>query len=711
MKLRLLLPGAMLLGGSFLLGTTAQAADVILDLEASLDAHKSHDRLNHSVKKASPNILRLKEFDRPLTRAETLLAKPRFPDLISQLPANQTTSEDDEEPEEEIVVEGEKKPVGSSPTYTITGEEIDKQGANSVTEVLKGLPGFAINDTGFGADIHTGFYYRGTTINQNTFLLNGRPIGSNVNTYHGATDLNTFLTGGIERIELSSGTASTLYGSDAFGGVVNIITKEAIGPTKFSVLAQGGSYGQQNYRGGIAGSLDALSYAIGYERFQAENDYPVPRGAANRGPDGRLFNGDTKFDNYFGRLTYRVDPRNTLKLDAYASTSRKGLIYFGFPLQRDRLEHDGLNIGLAWNALVGGGNDSILTATIGYNRDNFNTFGPTQSVFFRRGSLESQGLTARVEHNWQILPFYNLRYGLDLRSEFFEGETLSNVPRFIRFNETEDRDRTNAALFVLNTFKILENVQLELGLRQNFNTEYGSTTNPSVGARWDITPAIALRGSWVSVRRNPGLDQLYLFDTVHGWLPNPNLDPETGSAWTAGVDFNLTSTLTAQLTYFGNRLEDRISVVSGRWENIGLVNTNGFEAGVRWRITPQVSALLNYTYTDARIETGAEKGLQLSTIPFSVAQIGVGYDWNGWQLNLYANYNSGSRRALFTAAGEDSRSFSPSWLNLDLNARIPIVQNVALLVYLENLADVSYERVNRIYQPGLTFRLGVSATF
>ncbi|WP_245939877.1 TonB-dependent receptor plug domain-containing protein [Stenomitos frigidus] len=162
-------------------------------------------------------------------------------------------------------------------------------------------------------------------------------------------------------------------------------------------------------------------------------------------------------------------------------------------------------------------------------------------------------------------------------------------------------------------------MQLELGLRQNFNTEFGSSANPSVGTRWDITPAIALRGSWVSVRRNPGLDQLYLFDTVHGWLPNPKLDPETGSAWTAGVDLNISSTLSAQLTYFGNRLEDRISVVAGRWENIGLVKTNGFEAGVRWRITPQISALINYTYTDARIETDAERGLQLSTIPFSVA--------------------------------------------------------------------------------------------
>jgi vitamin B12 transporter len=664
----------------------------------------------------TPGILRLRQFPRASIQAAPLLADQPInqstPKLTSQEDSKSSDlSDDNEEGEDEVVVEGQKQPTPSSPIYVITGDEIQKQGSESVTEILKNLPGFAIHDTGFSADIHTGFYYRGTTLNQNMFLLNGRSIGSNISTYHGATDLNTLLTGGIDRIELSSGTASTLYGSEAFGGVVNIITKDGGGPTKVNALAQWGSYGQQNYRASVAGSLDALSYTLGYERFQADNDYSVPRGAANRGPDGRLFNADTQFDNYFGRLSFKIDPRNTLSLDAYKVTSRKGLIYFGFPLQRDRLNHDGLNIGLSWKALVGGGDDSILTATVGYNRDYFNTYGPTQNIFSRQGILDSQGLTARVEHTWQVAPTYNLRYGLDLKSEFFEGEAVSNLPRLVRFNEVENRDRTNTALFLLNTFKILDNFQLELGLRQNFNSDYGSSANPSIGAHWALTPNIAIRSSWVSVRRNPGLDQLYLFDTVHNWLPNPNLKPETGSAWTAGLDITLAPTVSAQFTYFANSLKNRLSVVSGRWANIGLVNTNGFETAVRWKITPQFSTSINYTYTDARIQTGADKGLQLSTIPFSVAQFGIGYDWNGWQVNLHGNYNSGSRRALFTDVGVSPRDFSPSWFNLDLNARIPVLKNVGLIVSLENLADVRYEKVNRLYQPGLTFRLGVSANF
>jgi vitamin B12 transporter len=647
----------------------------------------------------------------PSTRANLLLQPFLNISVLSQAKSgNPLVPPNDDTPEEEVIVEGQKQP-GSSPIYTITGEEIKKQGAFSVNEVLKNLPGFAINDTGFGADIHTGFYYRGTSLNQNTFLLNGRSLGSNISTYHGATDLNTLLTGGIERIELSSGTASTLYGSEAFGGIVNIITKDVAETLKVSLLAQAGSYGRQNYRGGVAGSAGNLGYAFAYERFQAENDYSIPKGAANRGSDGRLFNGDTQFDNYYGRLSYKIDARNTLSLDAYKITSRKGLIYFGFPLQRDRLNHDALNIGLSWKGLVGGGTDSILTATIGYNQDLFKTFGPTQATFFRRGVLDARGLTARVEHNWQVAPIYNLRYGIDIKSELFEGETFSTLPRVARFNETEERDRTNTALFLLNTFKILDNVQFELGLRQNFNSDYGGSTHPSAGLRWELSPAIAVRGSVVSVRRIPGLDQLYLYDTVHGWQPNPDLKPESGGAWTAGVDINLSPSVTAQLTYFGNSLENRLGIVAGKWQNIALVDTNGFEAALRWQITRQFSTMANYTYTDAQIKQGADAGRQLSTVPFSVGQLGLSYENNGWQANLYASYNSGSRRALFTDVGRKSTDFSPSWLNLDFNARVPLTQNLAFLLYLENLANVSYEKVNRIYQPGLTFRVGLSASF
>lgn len=599
----------------------------------------------------------------------------------------------------------------SSPVYEINEEEIEKKSPNSVAELLRNLPGFAINDAGFGADIHTGTYYRGNSINQSVFLLNGRPINTNINTYHGATDLNSIPVESIERVELSSGTSSTLYGSEAFGGVVNIITKQGQEIPRLNGLVEYGAYDQSNYRASYGGSTGSVKYSFGYEEYSADNRYRVPEGAANRDSEGRLFNGDTATSNYFGSLTFDVNSRNTINLDTYVISSRRGLLYFGFPLQRDRLNHDVFNVGLSWRTLLGQGENSILKTTLAYNKDYFNTYGPTQNIFYRNGALNSQAVTARVEHDWQITPSNKLIWGADLQNNFLNGDVLSNAPNRIALNETEDRDRFHTALFALNTWKISDTFQADLGLRQNFNSDFGSYLNPSVGLRWAASSNVALRGSWASVQRNPGIDQLYIYDTVHNWLPNPDLEPETGSSWTAGVDVKFLENLTGQFTYFGSSLSDSLGIEAGRWANIGLVNTNGLEVALRWQIAPRWSTFINYTYTDAKIETGSEAGLQLGLVPYSVGQLGIGYQSGGWQVNLFASYFSGARRAIYNNPGDSITDFSPSFLNLDLGARIPLSNSLGLVVYLENLADRTYEKANRIYQPGLTYRIGISSNF
>lgn len=637
-----------------------------------------------------------------------LLARESESKLVQRSP-----SADNEEQEIEIFIQGQPEPSrGSTPVHTIDADEIRDKGADTLSETLRGLPGFAINDFGYGADIHTGTYYRGASINQSVFLLNGRPIGTNISTYHGATDLNSILSGDIEEVELSSGTSTTLYGSEAFGGVVNITTKQGEGPPRPNGVAQFGSYDQSRFQGSFGGGTEQFSYALNYERFEAENDYRVPVGAANRGPDGRLFNGDSSVENYYGNLSFDLNPRNNLSLDISKITSRRGLLYFGFPLQRDRLDHDALNIGLSWRSMLGQGEDSELKTTLSFNQDYFNTYGPTQNIFYRTGTLNSRALNGRLEHDWQTATNNNLRWGVDLQNSFLDSEVSSNVPRLVQFNGTEERERFHTALFALNTWKITDTFQTEFGLRQNFNSDFGSYLNPSVGTRWDLTPFLALRGSWASVQRNPGLDQLYVFDTVHDWLPNPDLEPEKGSAWTAGVDVRFAPGLTGQFTYFGSSLDDRLGISEGRWENVGLVDTNGLEVALNWQISPQWRTFLNYTYTDAEIKTGPQRGLQFALIPYSVAQLGIGYASPGdWRVNLFANYYSGARRALFTSPGDSITDFSPSWISLDLGLQIPIFERMRLTVFLENLTDNTYEKSNRIYQPGLTFRLGLQSAF
>ena len=624
-------------------------------------------------------------------------------------------SEDSDEPEEEITVTGKSQKINSSttPTYIVPKSEIEQLNPSTAAELLRNLPGFAINDFGFGADIHTGTFLRGFSINQSTFQVNGRSFGSNVSTYHGGTDLNSIPVDAIERVELTSGTSATLYGSEAFGGTINLVTKKEPQPLKATAGIELGSYGYQRYRLGYGGTVDGVNLRLGYERFSTDNNYPVPAGAANRGSDGRLFNGDSRVDNFYGSVDVPVNDRNSLSVDAYKTASRRGLLYFGFPLQRDRLDHDLLNIGTTLTTKLGDGNDSILKSTISFNQDFFNTYGPS-AAFFRSGSLDSKALSGRLENQWQVSPNYKLTSGLDIVSSSIRGDVLSNNPALISFNGIVNRDRFSLALFALNTFQLDPNFQLELGLRQNLTSEFGSYLNPTVGTSWKITPDLTFRNSFAVLQRNPGLDQLYVFDTVHTWRSNPNLVPEKGVAYTAGIDWRVSDQFLAQLSYFGSNLSDRLGIIARRWENVGQVNTNGIEAALKLQITPEFSSFLNYTYTDAKIASSkiaSEVGLQLATIPYSVAKLGVSYASNGWQANLFFNYYSGSRRAIFPDRGINTTDFSPSYLSLDLNSKIPLASNLALTINLENLTDRSYEKSNRIFQPGLTYRIGLQASF
>jgi vitamin B12 transporter len=630
-------------------------------------------------------------------------------------PIAQTTVEDDSD-ETEIRVTGTKSPFApsSAPTYIIPKSEIEQQNPSTAAELLRSLPGFAINDYGFGADIHTGTFLRGFSINQSIFQINGRSFGSNVSTYHGGTDLNGIPADAIEQVELKGGTSATLYGSEAFGGVINLTTKKTPQPLKATAGVEIGSYGYQRYRVGYGGTLDNVNFRLGYERFSTDNNYPVPVGAANRNPaDGKLFNGDTRIDNFYGSVEAPLDSRNSFGLDAYKTASRRGLLYFGFPLQRDRLDHDLLNIGATLTTKLGDGNDSILKTTIAYNQDFFNTYGPS-GAFFRTGSLDSKALSGRVENQWQISPTYKLTSGLDINSSSIRGDVFSNIPAFTVNSGVVSRDRLLVAFFALNTFQLDDNFQLELGLRQNFTNDFGSYLNPTAGTRWNITPEIVFRNSFAVLQRNPGLDQLFVPDSIHSWLPNPNLIPEKGIAYTAGFDFNLSNSFVAQLTYFGSSLSDRLGVISGRWQNVGQVSTNGIEAALKLQITPEFSSFLNYTYTDAKVtssRTASEVGLQLATVPYSVAKLGVNYNSNGYQANLFFNYYSGSRRSVFAATGVSPTEFSPAYLSLDFNAKVPLYKDLSLTLSLENLTDQSYEKTNRVFQPGLTYRIGLQASF
>ncbi len=165
------------------------------------------------------------------------------------------------------------------PVYVITGEEMEAQGAKTVREALKFLTGILPDGT-VGTEVNalSGQFIRGSNSAQVLILLDGRPINE---LGSGGFDLSEFTTNIVERIEVLPGGGSTLYGSDAIGGVINIITRRPTEKVTTQAGVNFGAYGLNQQTINSSGKIGDIGWVVGYNRTEAENNYPFSIPSAN----------------------------------------------------------------------------------------------------------------------------------------------------------------------------------------------------------------------------------------------------------------------------------------------------------------------------------------------------------------------------------------------------------------------------------------------
>ncbi|NJR69359.1 MAG: TonB-dependent receptor plug domain-containing protein [Synechococcales cyanobacterium CRU_2_2] len=255
--------------------------------------------------------------------------------LASDLPADRLANDLNEDAEDGIRVNvtGEvlDQPISSPtrgestlrdvtrPAYVINREQLQQQGARTVKEGLQFVPGILGGGT-VGTEVNalSGQFIRGSNNTQVLILLDGRPINA---LGAGGFDLSEISTDSVERIEVLPGGGSVLYGSDAIGGVVNIITRQPSEGLSGSVSATLGSYGYDDQTLQFSGTEDKLGYFFSYNRIQADNDYPFEVA----GFDQTRENNDAKYDNLTLRLNYPVGDRTQLSFSALYLPKEQGV--------------------------------------------------------------------------------------------------------------------------------------------------------------------------------------------------------------------------------------------------------------------------------------------------------------------------------------------------------------------------------------------------
>ncbi|MBW4698921.1 MAG: TonB-dependent receptor [Aphanocapsa lilacina HA4352-LM1] len=666
---------------------------------------------------------------------------------------------------EEVTVTGSIRPRRRSeettPIYVIDQKEIELKDARTLGDAIRNVPGVTTNIFGAGADVHNGYFIRGVPTTSTAILIDGRPI-TNLNQEH--YDPSEIPVNNVERIEVMPSGGTTLYGSTALGGVINVITRKPTKPLEGQVSAQFGSYGHSRYGAYYQGKTGAFTYNFNYDNFNAINNfaYRVER------PVGVLTgirpNGDFNARSYNLDLGYEIDSRNTITLNTYLRNFAKGISPFSIVDTRQNVfagqsaEQLGLNddhksrlvtdtwgMALTWDSKLGQSNDSNLQFRLSLDRAL-----NRELAFDEDFSTGIYLLGLRGSHAWQLTPGWNLTYGLDYLKEIGRSgvKFLSTGTEVVDYDTSIERP----ALFFLNDVQLLNNVLLSAGARWSFTDRYGSSFDPNIGLRWQIAPNFALRTNFNQGFKAPNFHDLF-GRTVH--KGNPNLVPERGSFFDAGLDWQPTPTSNLRLTTFignisnlmalnlvdprqpdfaefaalGLEINDRVRV------NYPSVYNTGVELGFNWRLAPSWNFFLTGTYTDSRVVEGLRQEInqtQQALVPFLMGNTGFSYeDPGGFRAALFANvvggrsvdtYHVGPGDALLEGPNGAPIFIShvgklppgallPGYTTFDLSLRVPIVSALAVNAYVDNLFNQYYERSYGGPAPGTTFRVGLKATF
>lgn len=481
----------------------------------------------------------------------------------------------------------------------------------------------------------------------------------------GGFDLSEFSTSIVDRIEVLPGGGSTLYGSDAIGGIINIVTSRPTSDKlKFGVQTEVGNLGYTKFGFNASKKDGNIGWLIGYDLIQANNNYAYSIPSANF--SGTRVNNDAKYNNLRVRADVDVSDRTKLSFNSILLFKNQGVPggvptpnpqfgqgFFNTLTDSNRKYTDQVLFDVGIDRKLGNGDDSTLTGRVYYDSlstrfDNRTAFADTLSVVggqvvksrtpqtLRQFDNKQKSFGIQTQHNWQLTPTQNITYGFDYRNTN-NRNTTNNIASGI---QTVGYDGTisQGALFAQYNVDLSPQIRATAGLRQDFSSlTNGSATSPALGVKWDVNSATTLRANYIRNFRNPTLANL--FSTNPSNIGNPNLLPEIGNSFDVGIDQKLGDFGLLRLTAFQNDISNvvafqRFSPTTGTFINIGQVKTQGIEASLNAKLGSNVYGFVNYTLNSPRIERDSNPAVVGKELRFAGAdKLGVGISYenpSGW---------------------------------------------------------------------------------
>jgi len=575
--------------------------------------------------------------------------------------------------------------VASSVTV-ITAADIAAQDQQTLPQILENLPGLNVVQTGGPGGI-TSVFMRGTNSNHVKVLVDGIDV-SDPSASGDAFDFGQYLSGDVARVEVLRGPQSGLYGSDAIGGVINVITKTGAGPLQFNESSEGGSFDTFNQSASVSGLGSGFSYFAGVQHLHV--------GATAVTPTDILAPGETRNPDYDDNLTmstklgYEVTDNFDLGfVGRFTGTLLKntGTDFLGFPEteRTDNTTNGYYSRGTAHLVMF----DGVLDQTLGFDftHNHTNANDPLEglnSYAGQRAKLDYQGNIALVEGQVLVI-------GADHERESVTIPISAATTTDSGFAELQSSlgDFNNAA-----------------NVRYDSNERFGGHATFRIAPTYLIeATGTRLKASVGTGFKAPTIADLFQNFPSFGFFANPNLKPETSTGYDGGFEQALGANTSFGATFYYNNIKNLIDDNSTftSLTNVGKAITQGVEAYAQTKFIDDLTLRADYTYTDAH-----DMVLNEALLRRPKHKVTLDARWQAMeQLSLDANLTYVSSWVDGNRSFTISRLNAPGYTLANLSASYELNENLTIDGQITNLLDQHYQNPTGFLAPSLGWYLGV----
>ncbi len=613
---------------------------------------------------------------------------------------------------EGIVISASRYPeeagkVGSAVTV-IDREQIASSNADNVADLLETVPGLTVN-TGGGVGGTTSVFIRGADPDQNLVLIDGVRVNDPSST-GSEFDFSVLSLGNVERIEVLRGPQSGLYGSDAIGGVINIITRKPEGEPIATVEVEGGSYNTFAQRAYAAGSKDGFSVSVAASNFRTSGFSRWSGGTEDDATRKQSINARLDYDDptavwgvtvTAGR--YEVDA----ELDSVGLSSGADTADFTDKILQVATASARLN-------LLDGAFKNKLTAFIAdsdrkfFDDDGFD-LDPTDNVWDGlAGTSVFKGQSRGFEYQGDLAvrDVDRLTFGGRIDQQTGESydvfDPVGVTPRY-------DVEEVWRSAFAIYSFNPTDVFNLTGAVRLDEFGPVGTEATYRVTAAYRFPEwGTKLRGSYGTGAKAPTIQQR--FENSGFAIGNPDLDVETSNGFDVGVDQEFAGgRVLLSGSYFSNDIQDLITAefdpVSGKYKfvNVDAAEIDGVELAATWKAADWITLRGAYTYLHA---IDAETGLALPRRPENAFNARVTIQpTDKLTISAIATY-VGER---FNRTNE--RDLMDDYIRVDLTGSYDLTTNAELFFRADNVFDVDYEEIRGFGTAGRSGYVGLRAKF